>query len=130
MLFRPVKLFLQGFSVEHYIAVPLKQIGLLARSLNNILQRATQSISTHYYATQGYSGYLHRTLIHCSAWRIDCMLRATTAGSTRLSSNRSRPPQLVDVTSEIGAERIGVASSISGSRTTTLVLVPCDTPGF
>jgi hypothetical protein len=52
------------------------------------------------------------------------MLRAIMARSIRLSSSSSRPPQLVDIASDMGAERINATSSISGSRMTTFVLVP------
>jgi hypothetical protein len=124
MLLRLVKLLLQGLNAEHCVVVPLQQIGLLAGSLSNILQRATQSMSTQYSATQGHSEYSQRTLIHCFIRHHDSMLRATTAGSTRLSSSSSRPSRLVDVAPAMGAARISAITSISGSRTTTSLLAP------
>jgi hypothetical protein len=59
------------------------------------------------------------TFIHCSAHRIDSKLRATAAGLIRSSARSSSPSRLVVVASDIGAERIGSASWISGERTTT-----------
>jgi hypothetical protein len=46
-------------------------------------------------------------------------VRATAAGSTRWSARSSIPPRLLVAAPDIGAERIGSASSISGERTTT-----------
>jgi hypothetical protein len=69
-----VKLLLQGLGAKHCVMVPLLKIGLMARSFNDIPHKATQSLSTQYFATQRYSGYLQRTLIHCSVWRHDSML--------------------------------------------------------
>jgi hypothetical protein len=54
------------------------------------------------------------TFIHCSAWRIASMCRATVAGSTRSSANSSSLPRVLVAASVIGAERIGSASWISG----------------
>jgi hypothetical protein len=69
-----VQLLLQGLSAEHRVTVPLKHIRLLLGSLNDVLQRATQSTSTHYKAMHCHSEYSQGTLIHCSARRIDSML--------------------------------------------------------
>jgi hypothetical protein len=52
------------------------------------------------------------------------MLRATIARSMRLSFSSSRPPRLDDAASCMGDERIGAASSMMGSWTTTSVLAP------
>jgi hypothetical protein len=65
---------------------------------------------------------LQRTFFHCSARRIDSRLRATVAGSTRSSASSSSPSRLVVAALDIGAERIGSASWISGDRTTTSML--------
>jgi hypothetical protein len=59
------------------------------------------------------------TFIHCSAWRIASKWRATAAGPTRSSANSLIPPRLLVAAPDIGAERIGSASWISGERTTT-----------
>jgi hypothetical protein len=59
------------------------------------------------------------TFIHCSAWRTASRCRATVAGSTRSSANNSSPPRLLVAAPDIGAERIGSASWISGEQTTT-----------
>jgi hypothetical protein len=36
-----VQLFLHGLSAEHCVAIPLKHVSLLSRSLNDILHKAT-----------------------------------------------------------------------------------------
>jgi hypothetical protein len=69
-----VQLLLQGLRAEHCVVIPLKHIGFLSGSLNDVLQKAIQSTSTHYHAMHRYSEYSQRTLIHCSAWRIDSIL--------------------------------------------------------
>jgi hypothetical protein len=89
-----------------------------------IMHKTERSMGTLYSATRCYLGYSQHTLIHCSVWSHDSMLRATTAGSIRLSSNSCRPPRLDDVASGMGAERIGTAFSMMGSWTTTSMLAP------
>jgi hypothetical protein len=60
--------------------------------------------------------------MHCSIRRIDSKLRATIAGLIRSFARSSSPPRLVVAASDIGADRIGSMSWISGDRTTTSTL--------
>jgi hypothetical protein len=72
-----------------------------------------------------YSKVLLRTFIHCSAQRIDYKLGATVTGLIRSSAKSSSPSRLVAAASDIGAERIGSTSWISGKRTTTSMHLFC-----
>jgi hypothetical protein len=71
------------------------------------------------YGRSTTSEYRQLTFIHCSAWRIASKWRATAAWSTRSSASSSIPPRLLVAALDIGAERIGFASWISGEWTTT-----------
>jgi hypothetical protein len=91
----------------------------LSGSLHDILHKATTLTWVLVLLELDYSRVQSRTFIHCSARHIDSKLRATAAGLIRSSTRSSSPSRLVVVASNIGAERIGSASWISGERTTT-----------